>query len=271
VTASPRRPVFRATPPKARCLLGRITSGRVVGATLGTVVLLCIAGCGVGETGMKGDSAAQPAVSAAVAGHPVDATIRYRIVVTISDGATVYRESAVQEIGIYENPLPVPLVPAKTQTFVRGEALIMRLGTSSGLIVPIEHGGADFPYRSLLHISCGTSWAGKSVTEYASEIRSMETPCVVPEKALPMFVHVPDLGSDAGLRVIAPTDFSTVVGPNVSLVSVTVEPTDDDLTQHLDRIPWASNLLAGQSLEVTVSANPRPMRLRRGDFLKERF
>ena len=192
-----------------------------------------------------------------------------KLSLTVSIDGKVASGYAVQEIGIYENPVPVGLVPAKRLLFLRGDALLLQTGGGGVVVSPMSKRGADLPYESIPFFSCGVTWDGKTNAQYVRALGALKSPCEIPAKAMPLLVYLPpqpdgsptilQLGSSAGdheLKVIAAT-------MEISRAPITHPP--------LRSVAWIAELIDGTSRVHWLPLGDLKLALTRADFVRERF
>jgi len=201
-----------------------------------------------------------------------DETIRYRLSITVSVGSREIKASVVQEIGLSDSPLPVPLVPKKMIVSRRGEALLIDLGERGGLLVPMKTHATEYPYESLLPVSCGVRRGDRTLAQYAADLRATMHECEVSGDVFPMLVRIPDVNTPTLLQKVDRRRLSDAFGNDVALISATIELTNEPLSNVLvTTLPWVGQFETRELFELAVIAKPLTTHLYKYDFIKEHF
>jgi hypothetical protein len=198
--------------------------------------------------------------------------LTYRIAVDLKIGGEQHlNASAVQELGFKEGPKG-PWISMSTG--VRGDALVIDLGTRGALLLPLTKGGAEIPYEAMIFWACGPMDLEETAAQYSQRVRHLlEQGCDVPLRALPMFIWMPSLDSSDGFKRVRPEHFTDVLRTPSELISVRLEATNDSPSSGIEStMVWMKDVENTGSVQIVTAEDlPVNQQLFPKDFRKSTF
>lgn len=180
-------------------------------------------------------------------------TFHYRLTVQVeADGET---KEASGVIGVRWQDTPdLPDVPT-FQLWAFGQAVLVDLGSYGVLFVPL---GAYTNYEglSLSQLPFGRELPrSRDVIERALKVKGRSE--VAPHN-LPQFIWQPHLNDPGSAVVVTAGQFPTIISPDVRLVGVWTEITDEPVSIGLEEeVPWIGELYEQRGKLVTVNSRDR--------------
>jgi hypothetical protein len=179
---------------------------------------------------------------------------RYRMTVSVQDGAQVHSGSSVVEVRLKQKPKIFPedlsLVPSAA-----GEAVFVDLGDGRHVVALLTSGptgaGAGYP-MTLVPRHFGLTHEDRDLPRFPQ----LEGAWTLSSADMPTFVTFARPDDPATVRVVAPADFAQVFGSQYRLNGVTVEMTTDPVTSGIERrLPWLEDRIS-KGLGTRIDTQP---------------
>lgn len=204
-----------------------------------------------------------------------------RLTVVVDTPAGKVQGAAVTEISkISTSGVLVPVEARGVRTSVRGEAVAVEVLPGRWLFALLS-GDADdkgeagqlvystFPLRKDL----GSESPSHASNMAALRALPMDVPAPIPPEAFPFLVTFDDINNPETVREVDPDDLAATFGSGVSLSGLTLEITEDAITEGRLRsiLKWLGpdpepHLVPGDGRTTTA---PLAMRINVGDFIRE--
>jgi hypothetical protein len=166
-----------------------------------------------------------------------EATMRYRVEVTLRVDGQLVRGSAVQEMTATSEIRTIPGTGGGLSARARGEAVVVNLpGRPSLFFLMAGPEGGGWPEGILA--SCNLNAPDPDPVARLDRFRGFTGPCLLDRYHQPRIVRFDD---ERNIEPVYEVHLPESAGPDgdVDLVSVTIERTDQPLTEVLiDRLPW---------------------------------
>jgi len=180
--------------------------------------------------------------------------VRYRISVAVRvDGQRVVA-SAVQEMVYRETPWPVPLVPSKVRTTLRGEATVLEMPGLGALVVLIGTRG----YNAIPVQACNALWgADEKLASFVADLKAKLHHCSVPLDWWPTILATKNMASAEGMAVVAPSQLGEWFHNKVAIEEIWLEATSDEFPSAIDsQLPWLAAYSGGEHLRLQIPVIP---------------
>jgi hypothetical protein len=203
-----------------------------------------------------------------------------RLTIIIDTPAGEVRGSSVVEITNTETMGPLVLMEARgVHTKVRGEAVAVEVVPGQWLFVLLEgHSNGQGDASQLVHQVFDPGAGGPARDRsYARTMRGLralplDTPAPVPPDSYPMFVTFDDFALPETVRLVESTGMAEVFGAGVSLREMTLEITEEAITEGQVRklLPWLGAFPEPALGPIAVDAVSTPFYrlVHMGDFIR---
>lgn len=181
-------------------------------------------------------------------------TYRYRMTVNVQVGTQIHSGSSVIEVRLRQTPKllyeDLSLVPSAV-----GEAVFVDLGGSRNVVALLTSGptglGAGYP-MAVVPRHFGLTHEDRDLPRFPN----LKGTWTLPPADMPTLVTFARPDDPATARVIAPSEFERVFGPQYRLQDVTVEMTTDPVTSGIElRLPWLKERIS-KRLGGTINTQP---------------
>jgi len=161
---------------------------------------------------------------------PTYSSYRYRMTVEVEVNGKVHSGASVIEVTINRQP-QIGSAPPYVH-HIRGDAVFVDLGNGRNVIALLAAG----PSAENVNYSDNiVPVLFKVPVEHWPELGDMRGTREVPASRMPTFVTFTNLNDPKSARVVEPSEFPAVFGPNVQLKSVTIAMTDDAVTRTVEK------------------------------------
>lgn len=172
------------------------------------------------------------------------ATWRYKLTVTVETPEGIKTGSAVREVTYINGPKILPDVSG-SQWKVKGEAVVVDLGHDKYLFAIMN---VDGSYKIVYDAFPYTTASARDGIRYYQSITGQKK--ILPPNLYPTLVTFKDIKDPKTVTQIDPNNLSATFGAGVSLKDITVEMTDDDVTEKINKF-LGSRQVVGPYLFVT--------------------
>ncbi|WP_162841480.1 hypothetical protein [Salaquimonas pukyongi] len=195
-----------------------------------------------------------------------------KLTVTVETPQGEKSGSAVQQV-TWKNDTLVPGSPGgRAVNGLRGEAAVVELGSGRYLFALIN-GAATLAQ----HVVLDPAMAKAPFEERGAALEQVGRKGTVPRKYIPQLVTFSNIDNPASVKAVDPDDLAATFGPGYRLKSVTLEITDEPVTDgEVEKVlGWLKdvwpNQLDGQRYERIDAANRSANSLSTGNFTSESF
>jgi hypothetical protein len=191
--------------------------------------------------------AAVAAMALALSGCERSESYRYKLTVAVNTPDGVKRASSVAEVRFFDVS-----IPAKgTMHKLRGEALYLDLGAGARPLITLLTNGRHPKYDNGIHWSPEAGPGTRLILRAYGEAPSQDFMDDVPRVArmrgshtiasddLPGLVTFADVNDPSTVIEVDPNDLEATLGPNISWNEITLESTNEPITEGIERkLPW---------------------------------
>jgi hypothetical protein len=172
---------------------------------------------------------------------------RYRMTVTVVVDGQVHSGSSVIEVRVSKQPVFLPTVN-RLDYADRGEAVFVDLGEGRNIVALLA--SAPYAERSGLAVSLVPSHFKLDLFKDAqlASLPALRGRWELADSELPTLVTFSNPADPATVSVIRPEQLEQAFGPRVRWRGVSIEMTNDAVTQQIEsRLSWVTKLTAGLS------------------------
>jgi hypothetical protein len=208
------------------------------------------------------------------AGNP-DATLRYRMTVTVETPKGLRQNSTVRELRFSDGGAGSFFAQSRPQIAIVGEAVAVDLPNGKTLFALLTGADGDVDYAKRIADRSGIWSEGKSLT-IGPVVELWPTaptrPQLVNTSPVPMFVTFGDVREPTSIVEVQPSNLVASFGTGYRLKSVTAQVTDQPVTKGIrQRLTWLGMYPEPRLDSAYVgSINPSFVQQRaHGDFIRE--
>jgi hypothetical protein len=216
----------------------------------------------------------------ALAGCGRSASYRYKLALTLNTPDGVKTASNVVEINAFDVTLPARGIGHKTT----GQALYVDFGTGRRPLIalltrirratdpwPTFRGwGEDGPGEALAENCLGA----KKPEDWLDEVKATRKcgrPVAITPADLPDLVTFTDTNDPKSVMLVDPNNLNATLGPGVSWRSMTLEATDEPLSQGIDgHLPWVRTYAPNIEIRGVMPFDPLKNYISARDFIREK-
>lgn len=153
---------------------------------------------------------------------------RQKLTIEVETPAGPVSGSAVTAVSFFDDNIMVD--GAQIHTSIKGEAVMLDLGQGRYLFAPLSHSGAS-GYIAWLAPKIIFERDKVGGWDAIARANSLTSPLVVPPKHYPMFVTFGNINDPKSVKEVKPDDLTSTFGPGHSIKSITLEITDEAVTE----------------------------------------
>lgn len=171
------------------------------------------------------------------------ATFRYKITVTVETPDGLRTGAAVRRIEISSNIAKFVNPDVRSQAYeVQGEAVVVDLGLRGMLMMTVGE-DQDFLFKAFPRLQGNDL---REEIEYYSQQKDGAVSLLELQRMLPRLVTFRDLKDPKTVAAVDPGDLAASFGAGVRLKDITLEMTDDPVTQGIaGYLPWLEKVRGG--------------------------
>jgi hypothetical protein len=189
------------------------------------------------------------------------ADLRYRLTYEVEADGVVRTGSSVRSV-YFENTEKLPLPNTGGSAQETGEAVVIDLGGGRYLF-SLMTGGSDL----MLEAFADRRVPGESVIEFARKLAREKPAATLPFSKAPRLVTFTDITNAKTVKLADPANLAATFGAGVKLKRITVEITDDAVTEgEVEKVLGWLIELNGKYLHGGFTSRDAPLGLQGGDF-----
>lgn len=166
-----------------------------------------------------------------------------KMTVDVEVDGQLHSASSVSEMRAVFGPTPLPDIPP-LKLHLRGEAVVLEI-SGRGSLFALLSGGSSTEYSKYIATTVfHDELPERSSRAMFSKLSRLEQTRVVPPEHYPLLVTFTDIDDPTTVRRVDPNNLAAAFGPGVSLKRITLEITDEPVTERewTDILPWWNNL-----------------------------
>ncbi len=172
-------------------------------------------------------------------------TYRYRLTVAVDTPEGLRQGSSVIQVKTHDGiGFPGPDAN-RISASVKGEAVVVDLGRR-GLLFALLRNATSIAQLSLLPVRVDKGGTAKAASNNLRAMKLVAGRADVPVDSQPMLVRFRDVRDPKSVEMVDADDLASAFGPGVRLRRITVEISDDAVTELIEKyLPWLGTSVQG--------------------------